>query len=177
LQALWEGKAHPARRPDAQAWDTRSDRLTRWSLWVHPLTQEERTYFAELGWPEPQVVGIYRRQVDDGQGVRQTETRLWLAGGAWDLTSLSPATWLAILRGHWQIENSLFYVLDRTWREDAHGARFIAKMLHVLRVWVTTWLRRMGFRYVPDGQRCMEAHDQDLLLWLLYGVWPQCVNS
>ena len=46
----------------------------------------------------------------------------------------------------------------------------IAKMLHVLRVWVTTWLRRAGFRYVPDGQRCMEAHHQDLPLGLLYGV-------
>ncbi len=122
-------------------------------------------------------MGSYRRQVYDGQHIRQTETRLWLAGGAWDLSTLPPETWLEILRGHWQIENSLFYVLDRTWHEDAHGARFIAKMLHLLRVWATTWLRRAGFRYILDGQRCMEAHHQDLPLWLLYGVWPRCANS
>ena len=71
----------------------------------------------------------------------------------------------------------------RAWREGAEawrtgvGLRKRAKMRHALRLWVTIWLRRVGFRYMPDGQRCMEVYDQDLPLWLLYGVWPRCVNS
>jgi len=55
------------------------------------------------------------------EGPVRTETRYFA-------TSLDPARvsaprLLAIVRGHWQIENSLHFVKDRWWDEDRHMCR------------------------------------------------------
>ncbi len=62
------------------------------------------------------------RDVSDDDGtVRHSDTRYFV-------TSLDPAKTthaqlLAHVRGHWQIENSLFFVKDRWWDEDRHWTR------------------------------------------------------
>jgi hypothetical protein len=47
------------------------------------------------------------------------ETRYYIS----DETIASPAYYLALARGHWEIENQLHWHLDITFREDACRAR------------------------------------------------------
>lgn len=57
---------------------------------------------------------------DDG-AVRLSDTRYFLT--SLDPDRVSAAQLLAHVRGHWQIENSLFFVKDRWWDEDRHWTR------------------------------------------------------
>lgn len=57
----------------------------------------------------------------------------------WFVTSLDPGDvtaddLLAHVRGHWQIENSVFFVKDRWWDEDRHWTR---------RPGLSEWLARL----------------------------------
>jgi len=70
------------------------------------------------------------------------------------LTSLDPAQvradqLLAYARGHWQVENSLFFLKDRWWDEDRHHTRRpgLAEVLAQLNSCAATVLRAC---YPPD---------------------------
>lgn len=54
-------------------------------------------------------------------GEETTETRYFAA--SLDPARVSATRLLAIVRGHWQIENSLHFVKDRWWDEDRHMCR------------------------------------------------------
>jgi hypothetical protein len=54
-------------------------------------------------------------------GVPTTETRYFAT--SLDPGRVAPARLLGLIRGHWQIENSLHYVKDRWWDEDRHVCR------------------------------------------------------
>lgn len=57
---------------------------------------------------------------DDGK-VRLSDTRYFLTSASPD--DISAAELLAAVRGHWQIENSVFFLKDRWWDEDRHWTR------------------------------------------------------
>lgn len=62
------------------------------------------------------------RDVIDGDGrVLTHDSRYYVT--SLDPDQVSAAQLLALARGHWQIENSLFFVKDRWWDEDRHWTR------------------------------------------------------
>ena len=70
------------------------------------------------------------------------------------------------LREHWSIENHVFWVLDVTYGEDRNQARGIGVALSKLRCISLNIMRRLGYRYVPDGHRAAAALPDRGLAWL-----------
>jgi len=56
-----------------------------------------------------------------GGGVVQTETRYFAT--SLEPGRVTPDELLALVRGHWQVENGLHYVKDRWWDEDRHYSK------------------------------------------------------
>jgi len=59
----------------------------------------------------------YSERKIDGSGSSQ-ETHFFVT--SLDPSTVSPEKLLSLIRGHWQIENSLHFVKDRWWDEDRH---------------------------------------------------------
>jgi hypothetical protein len=68
---------------------------------------------------------------EDGE-VRLSESRYFCASS--DPGDVCADELLAYVRGHWQIENSVFFVKDRWWDEDRHWTR---------RPGLSEWLARL----------------------------------
>jgi hypothetical protein len=56
-----------------------------------------------------------------GGGKVQTETRYFAS--SLEPGGVTPAELLALVRGHWQVENGLHFVKDRWWDEDRHYSK------------------------------------------------------
>ena len=54
-------------------------------------------------------------------GAATSETRYFAS--SLDPTGVTPGRLLGLVRGHWQVENSLHYEKDRWWDEDRHVCR------------------------------------------------------
>lgn len=67
----------------------------------------------------------------------------------------SPAALLALVRGHWAIENRSHWVRDVTFDEDRSQLRrgTAPRMMASLRNLAIAIIRRLGFRYIPTGLR------------------------
>lgn len=119
--ALIEGFAEaPQRRPDAQSVDKRDGCLETRRLW---LDEEVARHVAkELTFPGAQQVGRLDktvRHLDTGE----VGTETWYLVSYEPTGPLSPIRFLGRVRGHWEIENSLHHVKDRSWGEDKHTLR------------------------------------------------------
>ena len=89
-------------------------------------------------------------------------------GGLWQsalTTPCAPAV-QPVARGHWSIENRVFGVLDITYGEDRTPARGIGVALSQLRCISLNIMRRLGYRYVPDGHRAAAALPDRGVAWL-----------
>lgn len=135
--------------------DKQRGRVERRALWLVPAGPMTAYLATEYGWPAVAQVGwiLRERRGPDGR-TEQARTTV--------VTSLDPeaataATVLALLRGHWAIENGLFRVRDVSYREDLLHARKTAYGLAQVRNVARRLLRRAGFRYVPDGWRALSA--------------------
>ncbi len=117
----------------------------------------------------------------DWPGVAQVfmVERCWQEGGAtkqavrYGITSLPPAIadaprLLALVRGHWQIENGLHYVKDVTLGEDrslihtGNGPSIMA----ILRDTVVSVLHRAGWRTIAERLRYYSGHPKEVLALL-----------
>jgi hypothetical protein len=84
---------------------------------------------------------------------------------AYGITSLEDAPILAFNRGHWEIENRLHWVRDVTFDEDrcqirkGNGAHVMASIRNL----VINLIRRLKFRYIPQGIRYFSTHMEDVL--------------
>ena len=117
--------------------EKRHGRWTVWDVEVCRLGPDMRRYLeTTLGWPGAQVIGRYRvRQRDLVTGKEGMRERFWLAGAAWEIWERlgRPASspwvtfWWQVLRGHGQVKNRSFHVLDVTWHADAQRAREVGK--------------------------------------------------
>lgn len=97
-----------------------------------PLRKKERTITRELFLCEAELVAHVRndlrfpgvqqaavlRKTDCNRGVKTVETWCLLTSASPE--KLSPHAFLKTIQKHWQIENGLHYVKDRTLKEDAH---------------------------------------------------------
>lgn len=71
----------------------------------------------DLQFPGVQQAAILRK-TDCNQGVKTVETWCLLTSASSE--KLSPHAFLKTIQSHWQIENGLHHVKDRTLKEDAH---------------------------------------------------------
>ena len=164
--AVWVAE-HIARPPDWVSVNKRHGRVERREVWVVE-SHELGAYLARAyGWPGVRWSGRVRRYRKRGAHTAWDEVTdtLWIAGGALDtLTGQQAAGWL---RGHWEIENRVFWVRDVRYGEDRSHARAIGPALSALRNVAINLLRRAGFRYLPDGWRGLAARpDRGLALLL-----------
>lgn len=115
-------------------------------------------------WPGLQAIGRIASQRQIGAQVAQ-ETRYYLLSAP-----LSAATFGIAVRTHWQIENSVHWVLDIAFQEDASRSRtgHEAANLAILRSFALTLLKHNpSVKAGIKAKRMVAAWDSDFLLALL----------
>jgi predicted transposase YbfD/YdcC len=113
-----------------------------------------------------QVFRIYRKTTHLKSGKVTEET----AYGVTSLTAAQacPARLLALVRGHWHIENKVHWVRDTAWDEDrsqvrtGNGPRGMA----TLRNLALALIRARGWRNIPPALRYYAAHRSEVLVLL-----------
>lgn len=146
------------RAPDDIQADKDHGRVERRELWVVPAGEMGVYLQEDYDWPAVQLMGQvrrYRRRLNQTEW-ESVKTTQWMAGGT-HLPDLSPAQLQELLREHWSIENTVFYVRDVTMDEDRLHGRTIAAALSGLRNGAINIIRRAGFRYIPDARRLLPA--------------------
>jgi predicted transposase YbfD/YdcC len=143
----------------------RHGRVEHREYWWVEADEEMRMYLErELGWPQVRWYGWVKRQRKRlRSGEWSEEEVVWIYGGEKEVTPRQLSQWA---RGHWEIENCVFWVLDVTYQEDRSHARKIGGLLHTIRCMAINVIRRQGFRYVPDGRRSASARSDRGLAWL-----------
>ena len=159
-----EGNGVYARPPDEVEVSKGHGRLEKRELWLVESGELGQYLEQEYAWPGLRWCGrIKRRRRKLTQAEWEEEEGLWVAGG--NVPCLTAKQALEGLRGHWEIENRLFWVRDVSWDEDRLHGRAIGPGLSGLRNVVINILRRLGYRYIPDGWRAMAARpDRGLAL-------------
>ena len=112
-----------------------------------------------FGWSGVQWCGWIKRQRRRAghQRWESENQHVWIAGGAFEL-SLGAEQAATLLRGHWSIENGVFYVRDRTMDEDRLHGRKIGLGLSSIRNAVLNLLRYLiPAPYIPDARRKVAA--------------------
>ena len=64
---------------------------------------------------------------------------------------------LECLRGHWEIENRLYWVRDVSFPEDRLPGREVAPGLSAIRNLALNLIRSLGCRFVVDAFRALSA--------------------
>ena len=167
-EALLEGimaekGASPA---DVREWNRRHGRVEIREYWWVEADQAMQAYLErEFGWPEVRWYGRVKRQrsrLHSGEWSGE-EVVLIYGGSRQQVTPRQLSQWV---RGHWEIENGVFWVLDVTYQEDRSHARKVGQLLQAIRCVAINVIRQQGFRYVPDGRRAASARLDRGLAWL-----------
>lgn len=138
------------------AWEPRDGKRIRRLLWRSPQLKGFETTVGT--WEHLQQVWLVRQESRDADGNLEVEDRFFVTSIPWQ--QLKPHQVLAVVRGHWGVENDTFNSLDIQWRED-HGpwstkgnAVWALGALRVMAYNVAQLLRR---RHLcpkrPDGTR------------------------
>lgn len=140
----------------------------------HGSRHEQRTlwassvltaYLAEAGWPQvQQVLRVERRVTAHGGETREVRDFITSLDSRWSASDL-----LDLVRGHWRIENTVHYVRDVTFGEDASSVRSGAAphVLAVLRNTVLGLLHRRRWRNIAAALRHYAWHPASEVLRLL----------
>lgn len=135
-------------------------RLEIRELWLEESSELGAYLEAEYGWPGLKFCGLIRRrrcrrvQLNSPEGWEEQE-EVWVAGEA--LGSLRPPEALDALRGHWEIENRLYWVRDVSFGDDRLQGRKVGPGLSMVRNLALNWMRVLGYRFVVDGFRFLGA--------------------
>ena len=148
------------RAADIRAVHKGHGRLEIRELWLEESAELGSYLEAEYGWPGLTCCGVLRRRrcrlsrLAEAGGWEAQEV-LWVAGGS--IRQLSPQQALEGLRGHWEIENRLYWVRDVSFSEDRLPGRSIGPGLSVIRNLALNLLRALGYRFVVDGFRALSG--------------------
>jgi hypothetical protein len=162
---VWvEGEGREA--ADLVTVDKRHGRIEERSLWWVEAGELGRYLEEELDWPGVTVCGRIRRVrwVGEGKG-REEEEHLWVCSAPVEWAT--PERVQRWLRGHWGIENRVFWVRDVSYGEDRWSGRKIGPALAALRDGALNLIRGLGYRYVPDAWRAFSVPSGRLLHCLL----------
>lgn len=100
-----------------------------------------------LAFPGVQQAGVLEKRFSNGA------REVWYLLTSLSAEQLGADEFLAVIRKHWQIENGLHHVKDRTLAEDAYQGRSVplVQNLTVLRNAVVSIYNRL----IPPGQRTL----------------------
>jgi len=122
-----------------------------------------------MGYNQGEENGKRRRNDEGGIGPAAADRRsslaageeVWIAGAAFPWAP-GVQTVARLLRGHWTVENRVFYVRDVTMEQDRLHGRRIGPALSSLRNVVLSLLRRFfPGHFLPDAQRRVGAMPGD----------------
>ena len=136
-------------------------------MWLVDASELTDYLEEEWGWSGVRLCGrIRRRRKRWTERQWQVEEHIWVSSlTAEEATAEDIAS---VLRGHWVIENGVFYVRDVTYGEDRLHARKMGVALAAMRNTAISLIRLLGDRYIPDGRRRISASsDYGLSLLLL----------
>jgi predicted transposase YbfD/YdcC len=93
----------------------------------------------ELQFPDVQQAAVLEKTASDGT------TECWYLLTSLPLKEFPPQEFLAVVRKHWQIENGLHHVKDRTLKEDMYQGKQagLIETLTILRNGVVTLLNQL----------------------------------
>jgi predicted transposase YbfD/YdcC len=145
---------------------TRDDQRGRCEIRHIRVSTEMNTYLA--AWPEIAQVAELTRTVTVRRTGKTTQEVVYLFT---DLppAQASPERLLALVRGHWQIENGLHYVRDVSFGEDRSRLRSgsAPQILAALRNLALTLLHRSGLFAIAVARRSFASHPSQALALLL----------
>ena len=135
-------------------------RLEIRELWLEEASELGAYLEGEYGWPGLRYCGLLRRwrcRLSRRSGPQgwQVQELVWVAGGS--IAHLSPQQALECLRGHWEIENRLYWVRDVSFCEDRLPGREVAAGLSAIRNLALNLIRALGYRFVVDAFRALSA--------------------
>lgn len=144
-------------QPDVVKINKGHGRIERRELWAVPGGELGPYLEQEYGWPAMTWCGRIRRQRRPSHRAEETsiEEHLWIFGSR--TVEASPEQIARWLRGHWTIENGIFYVLDVSYDEDRWHGRKVGIVLSKFRHAAINLIRSLGYPYVPDGWRGISA--------------------
>lgn len=153
---------------EGETWDRRRGRVEHRLIRV---TSEMNAYL-HATWPHIHQVAQVTRFVTSKKGT--TKEIVYLITNLSALQA-SPERLLAVIRGHWSIENGSHYVRDVTFGEDRSRLRSgnAPQILATLRNVAITLIHRMGTSQIAATRRAL-SHDPAQALALLFRCWtPQ----
>lgn len=102
--------------PEAETlWERREGSLIRRQLW---RSNEMAGIVNTVGaWTHLRQTWLVRQETQKPDGKVEIEERFFITSALWNY--FSPAQILALIRGHWRVENDCFNSLDLQWREDS----------------------------------------------------------
>lgn len=133
------------------------------------LSSDLSTYLeTQSRWPGIAQVGCLRRRVSVAATGHTREETVYLITTL-SATHASPERILALLRGHWHIENRLHYVRDVTFGEDRSRLRSgdAPQILAALRNLAITLIHRSGSSDIAASRRAFAYHPRRALRLLL----------
>jgi hypothetical protein len=151
--------------PEAQtAWERRSGKQIRRSLW---RTGEMTGYQTSSGtWTHLRQTWLIRQETKSHSGAIEIEDRYFITSLLWN--RLTAIQIVALVRGHWGIENDAFNSLDLQWGEDdgpwcTQGTA----------IWGLGVLRIMAYNVVQLLRRRNLRHKKKTGSWLAPLSWRQ----
>jgi len=116
--------------------------------------QEMTAHLARgFGWPGLRLCGRIRRSRKPLRAAvwQHQETHTWISSlSAEQVTAKDIGD---ALRGHWTVENGIFWVRDVSYSEDRLHGRKIAQSLSSLRNTAINIIRHERYPFIPDGWR------------------------
>jgi len=102
--------------PEAETlWERRGSSRMRRRLW---RTNEMAGIENTVGkWTHLRQTWLVRQETQHQDGKVEVEDRYFITSALWNY--FTPAQILALVRGHWRVENDCFNSLDLQWREDS----------------------------------------------------------
>lgn len=153
----------PRRPPDAHTIEKSRGRIEIRELWV-VATEDFQAYLAtEYGWRDVVQVGWLRRWCQRRPGEHWSVEEVIVVSSA----TLPPAHWLAALRAHWTIENTVHRPRDESMQEDRLHGRAIGVMLAVCRNIVLNLIRHyLPGTFIPTARNKIAADLHLPLAWM-----------
>lgn len=129
------------RKPDAETpWERAKGKRIQRQLF---RTDEMAGYH---GWTHLRQAWRVLQVTEAADGTVEREERYFVTSVPWG--RLSPNQVLAVVRGHWGVENDCFWTLDVQWLEDSVPWCSSGRAVEVL-----SWLRLMAYNLVQSARR------------------------
>lgn len=160
--AAYQRALRPRRAPGAATVEKSHGRLEIRERWSVPTGELEDYLFLEYGWQHV-MQGWLRRWCQRSPEARWTVEEVTVVSSV----LVSPSAWLAALRAHWCIENTVHRPRDECMQEDRLHGRAIGVMLAVCRNIVLNLIRyHFPGTFIPTARNTMTVDLHVPLAWM-----------